>query len=148
MVLKTMSGENKYKKKINILLKGTRGQASLEFALIVPFVVLIILTVSHIGMLAYQKNVLEQSAREGARVVATTNSNTEAFGCIREVCSGMEQERLDINIEPGDRNSRRVGDMVTVTLSYEYSGITEILTVFTGKDIFIKAKSNMRMECH
>jgi hypothetical protein len=43
---------------------------------------------------------------------------------------------------------RKVGDIVTVTLSYKYSGFTNIITKFTGKDIFIKAKSNMRMECY
>ncbi len=147
-VLNTMSIKNKYKKNLKILLSGTGGQASLEFALIVPFIVLIILIVSHIGLLVYQKNILEQASREGVRIVATTNSNREAFSCIRDFCSSLDKERLDISIDPGDRNLRRVGDIVTVTLSYEYSGVTKIFSIFTGKDIFIKAKSNMRMECY
>ena len=148
LVLNTMSIKNKYKKTLKILSNRTGGQASLEFDLIVPFKVLMILIVSHIGLLVYQKNILEQASREGVRIVATTNSSRKALSCIRDFCSGLDQERIDISIDPGDKNLRRVGDMVTVTLSYEYSGITEILTIFTGKDIFIKAKSNMRMECY
>jgi hypothetical protein len=148
LILNTMSTKNKYKKDIRSILNGSGGQASLEFALVVPFIVLMIIIVSHIGLLAYQKNILEQASREGARIIATTNSSREASDCIRDFCSGLDQERLDISIDPSDRSLRRVGDMVTVTLSYEYNGITEILEIFTGKDIFIKAKSNMRMECY
>jgi len=148
LFLKTMSIKNKYKKLFKILLKRKGGQASLEFALIVPFIVLIILIVSHIGLLTYQKNILEQASREGARIIATTNSSREASSCIRDVCSGLDQNRLNVIIDPNNRNLRKVGDMVTVTLSYKYSGFTNIITKFIGKDIFIKVKSNMRMECY
>lgn len=148
LVLNTMSIKNRYKKNFKILFGGTDGQASLEFALVVPFIVLIIIIVSHIGLFIYQKNILEQASREGARIVATTNSSHKTFNCVRDFCSGLDQDRLNISIDPEDRDSRKVGDMVTVTLSYKYSGIAKIFTVFTGKDIFIKVKSNMRMECY
>jgi hypothetical protein len=147
-ILKNMFGKNNYIKAFKRILNRKGGQASLEFALIVPFVVLIILVVSHIGLLIYQKNILEQASREGARVIATTNSIPEAYGCIRDVCSGLDQERLNISIDPGNMNLREVGDMVTVILSYKYSGFTDMIAKLTGKDIFIKAKSSMRMECY
>lgn len=147
-VLNTMSIKNKYKKNLKISLNGTGGQASLEFALIVPFIVLIILIVSHIGLFIYQKNILEQASREGARIAATTNSNRETFNCVRDFCSELDQDKLDISVDPEDKGSRKVGDMVTVTLSYKYSGVAKIFTVFAGKDIFIEVKSNMRMECY
>jgi hypothetical protein len=146
--LKNMFGKNNYIKTFKRSLKRKGGQASLEFVLIVPFVVIIILIVSHIGLFIYQKNVLEQASREGARVIATTNSSNEAYSCIREVCSGLDQGMLDISIDPGSRNLREVGEMVTVILSYKYSGFTDMIATLTGKDIFIKAKSSMRMECH
>lgn len=147
-ILKIMSGINKDKKTLRILTGRSKGQASLEFTLIIPFLVLIILTVSHFGLLVYQKNILEQAAREGARVVATTNSSQEAYRCIREVCSSLDQDRLDIQITPGNSSSRRVGDMVEVTLSYKCTGIARLLEIFMGRDILIKVKSNMRMECY
>jgi len=143
-----MSGIDKIKRNLKILFNRTDGQSSLEFTLIVPFIILIILTVSHIGLMVYQKNVLEQAAREGARVVATTNSSAEAYRAVRQVCSGLEQDRLGIDINPGNKTFRKVGDMITVTLSYKCSGIARIMEIFMGKDIFLKAKSNMRMECY
>ena len=63
-VLKIMSGINKDKKTLRILTGRSKGQASLEFTLIIPFMVLIILTVSRFGLLVYQKNILEQASRE------------------------------------------------------------------------------------
>jgi hypothetical protein len=143
-----MSVKINYKKAFKILLEKKGGQASLEFALIIPFIVLIVLIVSHIGLLIYQKNILEQASREGVRVIATTNSSREAYSCIRDFCSGLDQGRLNVSIEPDDRNLREVGDIVTVILSYKYDGLTDIITKLTGRDIFIKVKSSMRMECY
>jgi hypothetical protein len=143
-----MSVRNNYKKAYKILLRGKEGQASLEFALIIPFIILIVLIVSHIGLLIYQKNILEQASREGVRVIATTNFNQEAYSCIRKFCSGLDQDRLNISIDPNDRNLREIGDIVTVILSYKYSGLAGIISKITGKDFFIKVKSSMRMECY
>jgi hypothetical protein len=38
--------------------------------------------------------------------------------------------------------------MVEVALSYKCTGIARLLEIFTGNDVLIKAKSNMRMECY
>jgi hypothetical protein len=143
-----MSEMNRNKKNLRILAYRTEGQASLEFTLIIPFLILIILTVSHFGLLVYQKNILEQAAREGARVIATANSNQEAYRCIRKVCSNLDQDKLDIKITPEGRASRKVGDMIEVALLYKCTGIARLLEIFSGRDISIKVKSNMRMECY
>src|SRR4030042_4227240 len=136
---------NKRKNKSKIPGYDPDGQASLEFILIIPLLILIILAVSHFGLVIYQKNILEQAAREGARVIATTNSNQEAYACIKEVCSGLDQNMLEIKISPESGTSRKVGDMIEVIVIYKNEGITG-LGIFSGKDSFINAKSNMRME--
>jgi len=139
---------NKNKKIKGILISRIDGQASLEFVLIIPFLILIISAVSHLGLIIYQKNVLEQAAREGARVVATTNSNNEAIKCIREVCSSLSQDKLYIKIVPKNRTSREVGDMVEVIVTYDCGGIISLIRVFAKWDNQIKAKSSMRVECY
>ncbi len=145
---KIMSGINENKKNCEISTGKSKGQASIEFVLVIPFLILIILAVSHLGLLIYQKNVLEQAAREGVRVITTTNSNQEALKCIRRVCSGLDQDKLDIKITPENGASRRVGDVVEVIVGYRSGGIAHLLEVFTGRENLIKAKSNMRMECY
>ena len=147
-MLKVMSEMNNNKKNLRILAGRIEGQASLEFTLVIPFLILIVLAVSHFGLLVYQKNILEQAAREGARVIATTNSNQEAYKCIRKVCLSLDRDKLDIKITPESRASRKVGDVIEVTLSYKGMGISRLLEIFSGRDISIKVKSNMRMECY
>src|SRR4030066_983776 len=99
-MLKIIMYINKRKNKSKIPEHYPDGQASLEFILIIPLLILIVLAVSHFGLVIFQKNILEQAAREGVRVIATTNSNQEAYACIKEVCSALDQNRLEIKISP------------------------------------------------
>jgi len=139
---------NKNKKNLRSLAGKAGAQASVEFVLIVPFIILIILAISHLGMLVYQKNVLEQAAREGARVVATTNSNEKAIVCIRDFCSGLSQDGLDVKIIPEKSSLRKAGDMVEVVISYKAGGFPSVLKFFKAEGGLIMTKSNMRMECY
>ncbi|MEA2016683.1 MAG: TadE family protein [Actinomycetota bacterium] len=143
-----MSGINKNKKNLISKAGKTDAQASLEFVLVIPFLILIILAVSHLGLMLYQRNVLEQAAREGSRVVVTTNSNDEALECIREVCPGFNQDRIDVRITPEESSLRKTGDMVEVVITYDAAGIPLLMNVFKVREKSIKAKSQMRMECY
>ena len=147
-MLKIIMYINKRKNKSKIPGYDPDGQASLEFILIIPLLILIVLAVSHFGLVIFQKNILEQAAREGARVIATTNSNQEAYACIKEICSNLDHNRLEIIISPESGTSRKVGDMIEVIVIYKNSGITGLQGIFSGKDSFINARSNMRMECY
>lgn len=147
-MLKIIMYINKRKNKTKIWRYEPDGQASLEFILIIPLLILIVLAVSHFGLVIFQKNILEQAAREGVRAIATTNSNQEAYACIKEVCSSLDHNRLEIIVSPVSGTSRKVGDLIEVTVIYKNAGITGMQGIFSGKDNFIKAKSNMRMECY
>jgi len=147
-MLKIIMYINKRKNKSKKSGYDPDGQASLEFILIIPLLILIVLAVSHFGLVIFQKNILEQASREGARVIATTNSNQEAYLCIKKVCSNLDPNRLEIIFYPESGTSRKVGDMIEVTVIYKNAGITGLEGIFSGKDSFINAKSNMRMECY
>jgi len=129
-------------------IKGTDGQASLEFALIIPLLIIVVLIVSQLGYLVYVQNVLVQAAREGVRVISTTNSNHMAIDRIGQICSRLDKDRLKVKIDPGSSTGREVGDIVTVNLSYKYSGVTNLINLLIGRDIFINTDSSMRMECY
>ena len=124
------------------------GQAALEFTLIIPILILVILAVSQLGYTIYTKNVLEQAAREGVRVISTTNSNQKANEQVKKVCSSLDQDRLNIKITPVGRASRKVGDIVTMDLTFRCDGFANLIRMLTGKDILIHVESSMRMECY
>jgi len=145
--------KNKFFKLLNIhkcrrnFTKSSEGQSSIEFIIVIPILVIVILIVSQLGFLVYLQNVLEQAAREGARVLATTNSNSLAFEQVINNCSILEKERLAVEITPYSQGARHIGDIVAVNLSYLYGGFAGFIKLITGKEILIKSNCTMRMEC-
>ena len=136
----TLKGGNIFKKNI--------GQSTIEFVLVIPILIIVILTVSQFGLLIYLQNILEQSCREGVRIISTTNSNSMSYGVINRLCSDLDKNNLKIKIKPEKGSVRKVGTMVSVNLIYRYGGISNIIYFFMGKELILKAKSSMRMECN
>ena len=130
-------------------LRAKEGQATLEFVLLIPVIILVILVVSQSGQMVYRKNILQQAAREGVRVVSTTNSNKMAIQAIMKVCGSKDSMIPDIKIQPGDESERKLGDIVTVSLidSSSHGILWSVISSAAGKKKSLKADSSMRMEC-
>lgn len=129
-----------------------KGQASIEFVLILPFLIIIFIIFFQLGYCVYLKNIIEQSAREGVRVIATTNSNKKAVSLIHSNLNNKNLVIEAINILPEEENKRTVGDYVYVRIKARYKGASKILTnfIFTSFNKeweLIEAQSSMRMEC-
>lgn len=61
--------------------RPARGQAIVEYAVIVPFLMLLLLGIIEFGF-AFSHNItLEYATREGARTGAALNNGTDAFDC-------------------------------------------------------------------
>jgi len=116
-----------------ISLWGKGGQATLEFVLLIPLIIMVILVVSQSGQMVYRKNILQQAAREGVRV--------NVYGSKNNMIPGIE-------IQPGNESERKIGDMVTISLidTGDYGVLWSIISAATGKKILLKAGSSMRME--
>ena len=123
------------------------GQASVEFVLILPVLIIIVLALAQLGYCTYLKNVLEHAASEAARVVATTNSENLAYGQVYEICSGLDVGNLDIRISPSSKAQRAAGEFFTVRLSYKNAGIFNFIGKALNKDLSIESFCVMRMEC-
>ena len=125
------------------------GQATLEFVLLIPVIIIAILVVSQSGQMVYRKNILQQAAREGVRVLSTTNSNKMAIQTVLKVYGAKNNIIPDIKIQPGNESERKLGDIVTVSLieTSEHSALWGIISATIGKKILLKADSSMRMEC-
>jgi hypothetical protein len=123
------------------------GQASVEFVLVLPVLVIIVLAVSQLGYCTYLKNVLEHAVSEAARVVATTNSENLAYVQVYDICSGLDTGNLDISISPSSGAERITGDFFTVRLSYKNAGIFNYISKAINKDLLIESVCVMRMEC-
>lgn len=132
--------------RISLWAKG--GQATLEFVLLIPLIIMVILVVSQSGQMVYRKNILQQAAREGVRVISTTNSNDMAIQAVMKVYGSKNNVIPGIEIQPGNESERKLGDMVTISLidSGDYGVLWSIISAAMGKKILLKAGSSMRME--
>ena len=124
-------------------LSGKRGQALIEFALVVPFLLLLMFTMVDFGIAIDRRLVLQHAVREGARYAAV---HTDAVD-ITQLTSDQAQGIIDIgdvdicyidqddsNASPGD-----AGDAVKVSGSYtwDFPILREIFGAFGASPISI-----------
>ena len=148
--MEEMNKENRklhFPKSVKPFLPSKSGQSSIEFVLLIPLLITIILIVSQLGYLVYLQNTLEQASREGTRIISTTNSNSEALTQVYMICQSLDRDRISIEITPSGAGERTVGETVRVAISYQYGGPANFLNIITGRDFLIKSASLMRMEC-
>jgi hypothetical protein len=140
----------KIKNGINAIkpLRSNKGQATLEYALVLPFLIIIFLISLQLGYTIYLKNIIEQSARESCRAISTTNSNQEGIEAIDRLCPDAISKKIAIHIQPENSLQRKVGDELFVRLNLKDIFLFKLIKKTTGFEPEIRAESTMRMECN
>ena len=107
--------------RLSLARRGARGQAVVEFALVLPFLVLLFFGLIDVGRAIYIGNAAAQAAREGARWGSVQGRAADAPGR-----ASVEQYTLDtMNAVPSP----------VVSVSCERNGLTR--TRCTTNDILI-----------
>ncbi len=137
--------------------KSQRGAAALEFALIFPVLLLLLVGIVDFGMLMSTQSVVANAAREGARTAALSNNAMAAQNAVNLAISGL----------PGATNSGTsvtvacttaagnpcsfsdstpdAGGTVTVTLNYVHTWLSPVL-LGLSPTITLHGTSFMRIE--
>lgn len=139
--------KNVIKKAIKKTQRGSRGQSTLEFVLLMPFIAFLVLICFQLGYIIYLNNLMEQSAREGCRAVSTTGSDEHCAEVIFDLCPEALKDSIDIKIYP-DSTHRRVGDIVKVDVMIKDIILFNLLRQISNLDPELHASSFMRMECN
>lgn len=92
------------------LRSGHRGQATVELALVLPFVVLLLLALIQVGLVVRARVMVTHAAREGARVAAVGGSDAEVRRAVG-VAADLALHRLDVTVG-------RSGDNAVVRVRY------------------------------
>ena len=116
------------------------GQATVELALCLPFVALLVAIVLEIGLLGTDQIKLWNAAREGARV-ATVEADEDA---IREAALATGPEPLTISVNPPAGN-RTQGGTVTVELLHRPRGHVPLIRRLVSS-LALRAHATMRIE--
>lgn len=111
-----------------------RGAVAVEFALLAPVLVMLLLGIMEFGRAYNVQSTLTNAAREGVRNMAINNSQTDARAATRNAATNLNPILADVNITFSATNCT-VGSQMTVTVNYDLATMTGIAGPFamTGK---------------
>jgi Flp pilus assembly protein TadG len=94
---------------------GDRGTAVVEFALVLPLILMVALALVQVGLLARDRLLVESAARAGARVAAVEADEGAVRRAAAGAAPGLRSERMSVSVVRGGTR----GDPVTVTVGYQ-----------------------------
>lgn len=98
------------------------GQALVEFALVLPFLLIFALGIVLVAEVGVARLALEHAAAEGARIGSLTNDDEEIARAVSAAVAPLDTARVRHSVEPGEHESPRSGDprgsLLRVTLEY------------------------------
>ena len=118
--------------------QAERGTATVEFAVVLPLLLLIIFGILEFGRIMMVVHMLNSAAREGARVAALPGTDNDmVLARISEELSGAGLSVDSYVFTPADITDAERNDPVTVNLRINYSSIAWVPGFFPGLDEMI-----------
>jgi Flp pilus assembly pilin Flp len=119
-------------------MRGEEGSAAVEFALVVPLVVVALFAVVELTVVARTQLELVNAAREGARRAATVVDPAEAVSAVRAAL-GPQASRAVVSV----RRPHVVGRQAEVTVRLRHRLGSPLLG---GMPVELRARAVMRVE--
>lgn len=125
--------------------RDERGQSIVEFALIIPLLMLMLVGVFDIGRMLYSYTGLHFTAQESVRLGGFGSSDEEIIDFAKSHFKTGDPDKLVINVTPNE-SGRKSGEYVTVTLSYPIKPFTPFASQIFSETIQVTADSTIRIE--
>lgn len=119
-------------------MTGERGSAVVEFALVLPLVLVLLLGIVEVAVVARSEIQLIHAAREGAREAAASPDTRRAVAAVRSAL-GEAGRAARVSV----RRPTQVGEKATVSVSLKH---TIAAPLFGGFSLDLRAQSTMRVE--
>ena len=115
-------------KKMIKRLRCQKGVAAIEFAIVLPLLMMIVFGIIEFGLLMYDKQVITNASREGARIgisdAVVSDAEIEAvvdnYVLNNLITFGSPTSPVTTIVPGGDRTGMVFGEDVTVTVTYDY----------------------------
>ena len=119
-----------------------RGTAAVEFALVLPILLLVLLALVQVGALARDQLVLTQASRAGAREAAVDGSVEAVQEAVRSAAVALDADRVSVEVTwTGAR-----GEPVTVALAYEVPVASPLAGWLLPETVTLRSSATMRQE--
>lgn len=116
-----------------------------EFALIIPVLLLIVIGIIEFGFMFGGYLSLTNASREAVRFVSLGGTDAAAITRAKEVAINLAPERMIVTISPSNALRNR-GDSVSVNITYDYEFLTPFMNRLLGNTVSLKSKATMRVE--
>lgn len=137
-------------------LKNLKGGAMIEMALVVPILTLILIGIIEFSVIFYDKAIITNASREGARYgivlrkptyasAASVISFTQAY-CSNKLISFSSTPASAVVTVTSSTTTPVFGDSLTVKVSYTYSSLLLYKLVNLGQQINLSATTAMAYE--
>jgi TadE-like protein len=123
-------------------LPGQRGSATVEFALVLPLLMVMVLALLQVGLLVKDQLVLVGAARAGAREAAVSPDDGRARDAAVNAAVTLRSEQIDVEV----RRDGRVGTPAVVTVLYRASAVVPFVEWLFPSTIQLRATATMRQE--
>ncbi|TFE28635.1 TadE family protein [Cohnella luojiensis] len=126
------------------MIKEQKGQSLVEFALLLPLLLLLICGIVDLGRLLFAFVSLNMTAQEAVRLGGLGKDDMEIVSYARNHVRVGDASELEVTISP-EQSTRKSGGNVTVTLTYSLPLITPLMTQIIP-DPVLSANSTIRVE--
>jgi Flp pilus assembly protein TadG len=124
-------------------LRNERGASAVEFAFIVPLLLILVLGIVEFAHAFQVQGTLSAAAREGVRVMALHNDPTEAKATVRTAADSLNPALTDAQITISPSSCPQTGTsttLVRLTISYPMPFLTD----FFGASVDLTGTGVMR----
>lgn len=126
-------------------LKNEKGQSLVEFALIIPLILLILMGILEFGVMLNTYLAINHSSKEGARLGALGGTDTEILAGIISSSPTLDPAKITVHIDP-IQSTRIRGSAITVKVVYNYNVMLPVVSSIINKSVNLEAQTSMRTE--
>ena len=122
--------------------RNERGSAAVEFALVLPLLLVVALALVEVGLLGRDRLLVEAAARAGARAAAVEADESAVRNDAVAAAPGLDPAVLSVEIF----RSGTLGDPVTVTIGYVDEVRVPFIDWLVGTSVQMRASAACRQE--
>lgn len=134
--------------------QGERGQAMVEFALVLPIFLLVVFAIVDFGMGFHAWITVSNASREGARIGVVGADAATIEARVRDTASSLNHdEDLTVVVQNATDQGGDSGESLSVTVDYDYHLITPLSSIMgivsggsIGPTIQFHSEAEMRIE--
>ena len=119
-----------------------RGTAAVEFALVLPLVLAIVLALVQVGLLVRDRLLVESAVRSGARTAAVEPGDDAVRAAVLRAAPALEAGAITV----ATARAGTQGDPVTVTLTYEAPIKVPFVSWLFPSGVTMRAQATDRQE--